>query len=101
MMQQTELSTRKVIWLAMHGASVNLMRLFSMIMESRLFGGALFVLLVGIGALAPTENRVAIARRGYLFAGFAASIVPLFSLHAFHDRFIFPFLTLLLPISAN
>jgi 4-amino-4-deoxy-L-arabinose transferase-like glycosyltransferase len=101
MIQQTKLSTKKVLWLAMHGASVNVRRLFSTILESRLFGGSLFVLLVGMGAIRLTEDRDTLARRIYLCAGCIASIVPLFSLHDFHDRFVFPFLTFLLPFAGN
>jgi 4-amino-4-deoxy-L-arabinose transferase-like glycosyltransferase len=101
MIQQTKLSMRKVLWLAMHGASVNVKRLLSTILESRLFGGALFILLAGIGAISGTENRDLLARRGYLGASFIASAVPLFSLHDFHDRFVFPFLTILLPFAGS
>lgn len=101
MIQKTKLSTAKVFWLAMHGASTNVMRLLSTIMESRLFGGSIFLLLLGLGFVAPTPDTNALARRGFLFAAAIASIVPLFSLHAFHDRFVFPFLTLLLPFAAG
>ncbi|HET7106183.1 MAG TPA: glycosyltransferase family 39 protein [Candidatus Acidoferrum sp.] len=101
MIQKTKLSTAKVFWLAMHGASTNVMRLLSTIMESRLFGGSLFLLLLGLGFVAPAPDANSLARRGFLFAAAVASIVPLFSLHAFHDRFVFPFLTLLLPFAAG
>jgi len=87
--------------LAMHGAGVNVMRLLSTIMESRLFGGSIFLLLLGLGFVSPTSDTNTLARRGFLFAAAIASIVPLFSLHAFHDRFVFPFLTLLLPFAAG
>jgi len=99
MIRQTKLSTSKVLWLAMHGATVNVKRLLTTILESRLFGGALFVLLVGIGTLSATTDRDALARRVFLFVAGMSSIVPLFSLHAFHDRFVFPFLTFLLPFA--
>ena len=101
MIQKTKLSTAKVFWLAMHGASINVMRLLSTIMESRLFGGSIFLLLLGLGFVSPTSDTNTLARRGFLFAAAIASIVPLFSLHAFHDRFVFPFLTLLLPFAAG
>lgn len=101
MIQKTKLSTAKVFWLAMHGASTNVMHLLSTIMESRLFGGSIFLLLLGLGFVSPTPDTNALARRGFLFAAAIASIVPLFSLHAFHDRFVFPFLTLLLPFAAG
>ena len=101
MIQKTKLSMAKVFWLAMHGAGVNVMRLLSTIMESRLFGGSIFLLLLGLGFVSPTSDTNTLARRGFLFTAAIASIVPLFSLHAFHDRFVFPFLTLLLPFAAG
>lgn len=101
MIQKTKLSMAKVFWLAMHGAGVNVMRLLSTIMESRLFGGSIFLLLLGLGFVSPTSDTNTLARRGFLFAAAIASIVPLFSLHAFHDRFVFAFLTLLLPFAAG
>jgi 4-amino-4-deoxy-L-arabinose transferase-like glycosyltransferase len=99
MMQQTKLSSGKVLWLALHGATKNVKSLLTTLLESRLFGGALFVLLVGIGGLSVTLDRDALARRGFLVVACVASIVPLFSLHDFHDRFVFPFLTFLLPFA--
>jgi 4-amino-4-deoxy-L-arabinose transferase-like glycosyltransferase len=99
MIRQTKLSTGKVFWLAMHGATKNVRNLLTTILESRLFGGALFILLVGIGAIGVTADRDVLARRVFLFVACTASIVPLFSLHAFHDRFVFPFLTFLLPFA--
>lgn len=101
MIQKTKLSSRKVAWLAMHGASVNVKRLLSTILESRLFGGSMFVLLVGLGLIGPVEDREDLVRRAFLCAAFVASIVPLFSLHDFHDRFVFPFLTILIPFAAG
>ena len=100
MMQKTKLSTSKVFWLAMHGASVNVKRFLTTALESRLFGGSLFVLLLGIGFISPVPGKDALAKRAFLCAGACLSIVPLFSLHDFHDRFVFPFLTLLLPFTA-
>jgi 4-amino-4-deoxy-L-arabinose transferase-like glycosyltransferase len=99
--QKTKLSSRKVAWLAVHGASVNVKRLLSTILESRLFGGSMFVLLIGLGLISPVEDRNDLVRRGFLCAAFVASIVPLFSLHDFHDRFVFPFLTILMPFAAG
>jgi 4-amino-4-deoxy-L-arabinose transferase-like glycosyltransferase len=101
MIQKTKMSTGKALWLAAHGASVNVSRLLSTILESRLFGGSIFVLLVGIGAISPAQDKAALARRGFLLAGCFASVLPLFSLHDFHDRFVFPFLTVLLPFAAS
>lgn len=101
MIQKTKMSTGKVLWLAAHGASVNVTRLLSTVMESRLFGGSIFVLLVGIGVISPIQDKTALARRAFLLACMIGSVVPLFSLHAFHDRFVFPFLTLLLPFAAG
>ena len=99
MIRQTKLSPSKALWLAMHGATVNVKSLLTTILESRLFGGAMFIMLVGIGALGATTDRDALARRAFLFVACMASIVPLFSLHDFHDRFVFPFLTFLLPFA--
>jgi 4-amino-4-deoxy-L-arabinose transferase-like glycosyltransferase len=97
--RQTKLTTRKVLWLAMHGATKNVKSLVTTLLETRLFGGTLFALLVGIGALGVTEDRDSLARRMFLLVACAASVVPLFSLHDFHDRFVFPFLTFLLPFA--
>jgi 4-amino-4-deoxy-L-arabinose transferase-like glycosyltransferase len=99
--RQTKLSIPRVVWLGMHGAQKNVRSLLTTILESRLFGGALFILLVGIGALSVSTDREALIRRAFLFVACAASIVPLFSLHAFHDRFVFPFLTFLLPFAGS
>jgi len=101
MIQKTKMSTGKALWLAAHGASVNVSRLFSMILESRLFGGSIFVLLLGIGVISAAQNKTVLIRRGFLLAGCFASVLPLFSLHDFHDRFVFPFLTMLLPFAAG
>lgn len=101
MIRQTKLSTKKVVWLALHGARANVERVLSTMLESRLFGGPFFILLVGLGAFGPASNRDAVMRRSYLFAGLILTIVPLFSLYAFHDRFIFPFLTFLLPFAGS
>jgi len=101
MMHQTKLSTRAMFWLALHNGEDNIRRVFSLLLKARLFGGVFFVLLVGMGAFSHSSDRDALVRRSYLFAAFLLAFVPLLSLHAFHDRFIFPFLTVLFPIAGS
>jgi 4-amino-4-deoxy-L-arabinose transferase-like glycosyltransferase len=101
LMQQTTLSARGLLSLGLNNAVGSIRRVLSLLLKTELFGGPLFMLLAGVGVMSQTSNRAARIKRSYLVATCAFTILPLLSVHAFHDRFIFPFLTLLFPLAGS